>query len=245
MPIIASNLGMSIAASISKRVLSAESGSVWTYSDFKSLSTAAVAASLSRLAKTGALRRARKGVYYKPRSTRWGMIAPDSRSIAEAVLSHRGIRWVPTGLPVYNALGLTTQVSSVSTYAVEDGSISLSTGLPGRIRLRRAMVGDLSAEERGTLDALRDLRKIPDTSPADVLNRLATVISSRRLSFKRLAAAALTEPPRVRALLGAIGSEIGANPMLLARLKKSLNPTTSFKVGLSSTFPAARAWNIL
>jgi hypothetical protein len=236
---------MSIAASISERVLSAESGSVWTYSDFKSLPTRAVAASLSRLAKTGILRRARKGVYYKPRSTRWGMIAPDSNSIAEAVFRHRGIRWVPTGLPVYNALGLTTQVSSVSTYAVEDGSISLKTGLPGRVRLRRAIVGDLSAEERGTLDALRDLKKIPDTTPAEVLNTLSAVISSERVSFRRLVTAAMGEPPRVRALLGAIGSEIHANPTLLARLKKSLNPTTSFKVGLSSTFPASHTWNIL
>ncbi|MEO5936804.1 MAG: hypothetical protein ABIP81_06295 [Terriglobales bacterium] len=53
------------------------------------------------------------------------------------------------------------------------------------------------------------------------------------------------EPPRVRALLGVIGPGIHASPTLLARLKKSLNPTTSFKLGLSSTFPAARTWNIL
>lgn len=50
-------------------------------------------------------------------------------------------------------------------------------------------------------------------------------------TFARLARAAEKEPPRVRALLGAFGQELGTDPAPLKRLKSSLNPLSRFDFG--------------
>jgi len=40
-----------------------------------------------------------------------------------------------------------------------------------------------------------------------------------------------TDPPRVRALLGAIGEELAKKPTALLRLRDSLNPLSRFDFG--------------
>jgi hypothetical protein len=106
------------------------------------------------------------------------------------------------------------------------------------------VVRGASADERAVLDALRELRWIPDTAPEHVIARIAELFRSKRVSFERVARFARREPPRVRALLGAIGSSIGANRHLLDGLKGSLKPMTHFSLGLSDKLAAAREWNI-
>lgn len=218
---------------------------LWTYADFESLPAMAVAASLTRLVKKGLLRRVRNGVYYKPRETRFGVTSPDCSRVAAAVLDRRGIAWRPSGLPVYNALGLTTQVSPVATFDVDRDVTSLRTNLGGRVRYRSvAAVKKMRPEERAVLDALRDLRSIPDT-PADVvLHRITDMFRSGRLSFGRMVKAADKEPPRVKALLGTIGTVLGEDAGALKPLRESLNSTTTFKLGLGESIPAARGWGI-
>jgi hypothetical protein len=106
------------------------------------------------------------------------------------------------------------------------------------------VVRGASPDERAVLDALRDLRWIPDTTPEHVIARIADLFRSNRISFERVARFARREPPRVRALLGAIGTSIGAGPHLLEKLKGSLNPMTHFSLGLSDKLETAREWNI-
>jgi hypothetical protein len=108
----------------------------------------------------------------------------------------------------------------------------------------RPVVRGASADERAVLDALRDLRWIPDTTPEDVIEKMAGLFRSKRVSFERVARFARREPPRVRAVLGAIGSRIGADRHALEELKESLNPMTHFWLGLSDKLETAREWNI-
>ena len=234
---------MSVARVVLKRIEKGGEHCVWTYKDFADLSGLAVAAALSRLARKGHIRRVRKGVYYAPRVTRFGTTRPEPSSIAAAVLRRRGIAWSPTGLAAYNRLGFTTQVSPTTTFAVSRrvrlGSAGLNTKLRFRPVVRRA-----SADERALLDALRDLRWIADTTPGHVIARIVDLFHSKRVSFERVARFARREPPRVRALLGAIGSSIGADPHVLDELKGSLNPMTHFFLGLSDKLETAREWNI-
>jgi hypothetical protein len=234
---------MSVARVVLKRIEKSGEDRVWTYKDFADLSGLAVAAALSRLARKGRIRRVRKGVYYAPRVTRFGMTRPEPSSIAAALLRRRGIAWSPTGHAAYNRLGFTTQVSPTTTFAVSRkvrlGSAGLNTKLSFRPVVRRA-----SADERALLDALRDLRWIADTTPEHVIARIADLFRSKRVSFERVARFARREPPRVRALLGAIGSSIGADPHVLDGLKGSLNPMTHFSLGLSDKLETAREWNI-
>lgn len=238
---------MSVARIVLSRIKRGREDRLWTYKDFADLPSLAVAAALSRLTKRGRIRRARKGVYYVPRVTRFGATNPDPSSVAAAVLTRRGIAWNPTGLAAYNRLGLTTQVSPTTTFAVSRKVRLASVGSSTRLRLSLrpgAIVRGATADERAVLDALRDLRWIPDTTPEHVIARIGDLFRSNRISFERVARFARREPPRVRAVLGAIGSSIGADLNILEELKGSLNPMTHFSLGLSDKLETAREWNI-
>ena len=236
---------MSVARIVLGRIERGGKDRLWTYKDFADLPSLAVAAALSRLAKKGDIRRIRKGVYYVPRATRFGTTNPDPATVAAAVLTRRGIAWNPTGLAAYNRLGLTAQVSPTTTFAVGRKVRLASAGSSIRLSLRpAAVVRSASADERAVLDALRDLREIPDTTPENIIARIADLFRSNRISFERVARFARREPPRVRAVLGAIGRSIAADPNVLKVLKGSLNPMTHFSLGLSDKLETAREWNI-
>lgn len=236
----------SASAAVLRRIRAGDKDRLWTYVDFKDLPTLAVAATLSRLAKKDVIRRIRKGVYYLPKVTRFGESAPDAGRVATAVLKTRGVSWVPTGPAAFNGLGLTTQVSPTLTLAV-DRNVRTSWMREGRLRLRLRPASGLRGirpEERALLDALRDIKSIPNASPLESLARIGGLFRSHKVSFERLVRHATVEPPRVRALLGAIGEELGEDKKLLAKLHASLNPTTSFRLGVSDRLPTADNWNI-
>ena len=62
--------------------------------------------------------------------------------------------------------------------------------------------------------------------------------------YDRLLKVAATEPPRVRAMLGALGEALGnkARARALERLRASLNPLSRYDFGILTALPAARAW---
>lgn len=53
---------------------------------------------------------------------------------------------------------------------------------------------------------------------------------------------AATEPPRVRAMLGAAGEQLGIDEGQLSRIRKSLNPLSRFDFGALSALKHAREW---
>lgn len=228
---------------------------LWTYADFPSVDRTALAATLSRLVKAGALMRIRRGVYYLPKATLFGVSKPDPRALADAVLRARGEVPMPSGVGEYNRLGLTPQMSGAVTRATRRRVAPMRVGgvrLYATTRPLDAQRG-IRPEERTALDALRDITRIPDALPGDVLRRLGMLIRSGEFDFVRLARFARPEPPRVRALLGALGEELRhANvgrrvPVkMLRELRESLNPLTSFAVpGVSAALPhSAAAWHI-
>jgi hypothetical protein len=67
-------------------------------------------------------------------------------------------------------------------------------------------------------------------------------ILSERGRFERLLKVADSEPPRARALLGAVGEQLGKKPAVLRRLRASLNPLSRFDFGLLSGLPRSREW---
>lgn len=60
--------------------------------------------------------------------------------------------------------------------------------------------------------------------------------------FERLLKVAESEPPRVRAMLGAIGEQLGKNRATLKQLRDSLNPFSRFAFGALAGLPHARDW---
>ena len=162
---------------------------------------------------------------------------------------------MPAGVSAFNRLGLTTQVSAAVTRAARRRAAPAKIGgirLYTTARPLDAQKG-IRPDERAALEALRQLTRIPDTTPRAVLDRLNMLMRQEVLDFGRLAKFARAEPPRVRALLGALGEELQhahrgtrVPAEALEALRKSLNPLTAFVVrGAREALPhAAHAWRI-
>lgn len=227
----------SVAAMVRRRV---ERGGerYWRHSDFKDMPATAVAMALSRLAREGFLQRLGKGLYYRPRETAFGPSIPAASAAVPQMIK---APLHPAGLSAANFLGLSTQNPSRGEYAT-------SAAAPPRA-LRDAIVhagrppsrAGLSAEEGAILETLRERARYSDLPPEKTIVRLRRLLSSE-VRFKRLARAAAEEPPRVRAMLGAFGEELGAPDAALDRLRVSLNPLSRFDFGPLRALRFAKQW---
>ncbi|MDF2189820.1 DUF6088 family protein [Paraflavitalea sp. CAU 1676] len=110
-------------------------GQILVPADFRGRgSQDAIKMSLSRLVKSGELKRIAHGIYYKPMfHTQLGEMLPSPEAIAEQLAEKEKVRIRPTGSFALNKLGLSTQVPTKLTY--------LTDGHPRKIR-----VGKMSIE---------------------------------------------------------------------------------------------------
>lgn len=223
------------------------SGSLVGYVDFvqEPSQFAAVAAALSRLSKAGEIIRFAKGQYYRPHLSRFGMVPPSDQAVLAVVGATTG-QLVPyaTGISVYNSLGLTTQVPAVITLA----STRRRRNLPRRLRtvVRPALEQVSDVPLLQWLEVLRDVRRIPDTSPDRVVMRVAKEIKQLTPAARRrlIELACQQTPPRGRALLGALLENI-PNKKGAAALRQTLNPLTTYRLGVSAkVLPNRAAWHI-
>jgi hypothetical protein len=65
---------------------------------------------------------------------------------------------------------------------------------------------------------------------------------ARGLQPRQLGKAATDELPRVRAMLGAAGEQLGMDDRLLKRLRASLNPLSRYDFGTLTVLRAADRW---
>jgi hypothetical protein len=236
----------SVSDKIQKRILRGGDDRLWTFHDFLDIDSAtamAVAATLSRLSKSGELRRVRRGIYYRPKKTAFGESHPNPEALVKILLNTR--KAVRTG--EFNRLGLTTQASNTLTSAASRPvRIKGVRGIPLRFVSRPlSEQKGIHDEERTALDSLRDIDKIPDTTPAKTISRMIHLVRHGQFDFDRLARFALAEPPRVRALLGAIGEEAGVDSAILRPLRRSLNPLSAYRIaGAVSALPNSKEWHI-
>src|SRR4029077_4278085 len=91
------------------------------------------------------------------------------------------------------------------------------------------------------LDILRPGAKFSELSQEGTIRNLLNLLSEHgRLS--RLLKVADSEPPRVRAMLGALGEQLGTNRRTLRRLRASLNSLSRFDFGMLTALPNASNW---
>ena len=67
-------------------------------------------------------------------------------------------------------------------------------------------------------------------------------LMSEKGRFERLLKVSHSEPPRVRAMFGAIGEQLGKGPKMLQRLRGTLNPLSRFDFGVLAGLDKARHW---
>lgn len=227
----------SAAATVRERV--AQGGArYWKHADFGDLPAAAVVTALSRLARDDALRRVGKGVYYRSVPTSFGASVP-AASVTAAQLLAAPVH--PAGLSAANLLGLSTQNPARPEYATT--APAPPTVLRGaRVHTRRPVQrASLSAEDGALLEVLRERARSSDLSPEETVQRLVRLLTVPG-RFERIAEVAISEPPRVRAMLGALGQQAGVRAELLKPLRQSLNPLSHFDFGRLRELRHAREW---
>ncbi len=213
----------------------------WRLDDFRDLRQAAVAQALSRLARQGAVERLSKGVYYRPRQTTLGKSLPNPAAIRALATKHKNL--FPAGLTAANLLGFTTQIGSRGEAATDARSVPRKLVGPDTVvHTGRPEAWDgLSDQDAALLDFLRRGGRATELSPQETVRR-ATALLSQKNRFSRLARIAASEPPRARALLGALGQHIGVKHSLLTDLRASLNPLSRFDFGVFAALPTAKQW---
>jgi len=214
---------------------------LWRLDDFRDRPFPAVAQEFSRMARKGDLQRISKGVYYRARPTSFGPSRPNPIAIRQ--LAQRTKSVFPSGASAANLLGLSTQTPKRGE--VSTNSLSLPRKLIGpdtRIHARRPEAWkELSEIEAAILDTLRNGGNASEFSPAETTSLLLKLLSKEH-RLKKLLAVAKTEPPRVRALLGAFAETLEASPSTLEKLRATLNPSSRFNFGRFVGLPTARKW---
>ena len=214
---------------------------LWRLEDFRDLPFSAVAQALSRLARDGIVERLSKGVYYRNRKTVLGKSRPNPTAIRG--LASRRNALFPSGMAAANLLGFTTQMAKQGEIATSAQSLPRKlVGHDTVIHTRRPEAwASLSETDAALLDFLRRGGKFSELSQGETIRKTSSLLSEQG-RFDRLLKIVDSEPPRVRAMLGALGEQLGASPKALLRLRASLNPFSRFDFGLFAGLPNARSW---
>jgi hypothetical protein len=106
-------------------------------------------------------------------------------------------------------------------------------------------VTEANYELLGFLDAIKDIKCIPDCTASQAVVIISGIIKefdSKRIND--LIKCALSYPPRVRALVGALIESLRIDADA-TKLRESLNPLTSVKIGLKERdLETIKNWNI-
>jgi hypothetical protein len=197
----------SVPDRIMKRARASGRGGVFTPSDFLDVAgRAAVDQALSRLAKSGKLRRLARGLYDFPKvHPKLGPLSPAPDDVARALARETGSQVQIAGARAANALGLSPQVPAKSTYLTDGPSRRVVLG-KRVVDLRHASPKHLIAPGSPAGTVVQALRHVGPTRAADVAQ-----IAARRLSAndkKTLATTAVQAPAWMRPTLALIAAAL-------------------------------------
>lgn len=239
---------MKAAQAIRTRITKEGPDSLWTFDDFGGLPGQAVAKTLSRLARDGFIQRVRKGLYYYPKQTALGLSQPSTSALLGKVITHsKDTPIYSGGTASFQNLGITTQIPAQYTLLCDMAPRTIQIGkVTARIQRRNLdYLSGASQQDIWILDSIRNLKHVPDSTPEVAITKLMNKLATSNQSMKKLLRFAQGEPPRVRAILGAIAEQMGYQGPETKRLRKSLNPLTKYHLGIASVLPNAMTWNIL
>ena len=224
-------------------------GYVFTYADFVTEvnKKEAVIKALNRMTESGKIAKLSKGKYYKPENTPFGKLEPNQAQIVKDLMESDGkLTGYLTGYSVYNQLGLTTQVSNT----IQIGKNEIRSAF----KRERYMISFIKQKNTITrenipllqlLDAIRYIKKIPDSKPELSCKRLLVIIKGLSDKDKNtMVRLALKYPPATKALLGAILDELNES-ILTDSLYKTLNPITKYRLSVDKVLAQTEKWNII
>lgn len=241
-------MAKSISKIVKERIESLPEGSVITFSDFNDLENIqAVALSLSRMKSKGLLNRLEKGKYFIPKKTKFGVIGPSDNSILKGLLKNDdSTEAYISGVAAYNKLGLTTQVPNVVTIV---GNMYNRKAEIGKLKVKyiksKAPINSSTITILQILDAINDVKKIPDATVNDSIKRIKKIILELTITQKKkMVTLSRYYRPRVQAIVGEILEEDGS--VEVQSLREELNPLTKFKLNISKKIlPLQESWNLV
>ncbi len=239
-----------ISRLLKRRIEKLAPGEIFDYSyfDFKKGNEMPLAKALSRLSKSGTIVRLTKGRFYKPRKTSFGNLRPSEDAILKTLSEKDNrITGYPTGINVYNKLGLTTQISNMLVIATSNWRPGREmSGYRIKFVKRNFEINENDIELLQLLDAIKDIKKIPDVSIDDAFKAILAILKSLSASkLKRLAKLALKYTASARAITGAV-LERYFQKVNSSILFKSLNPLSTYKIGISNELlPNQIKWNLI
>jgi hypothetical protein len=178
-----------ISGVIQRRVDSAKPGTFFRRADFAG-SGAAIDTALSRMAKSDVLFRVRKGLYWKGKSTRFGMTRPTT---LEAAIAIGGAGSGPSGIAAANVLGLTTQVPGTVEIAVPGKVPDPFPGVRFRSRPDQRREHKMKPLEIAVLELLRD-PSAAEVSWEQVKERVNELVAKGMVRPELVATEARSEP---------------------------------------------------
>lgn len=115
---------------ITKRIENMHEGQILFISDFSDLNgnEKVVSRALSAEEKKGNIVRLAKGMYLRPKSTRFGIVYPSVDEMVKAIANRDKSKVQPCGMTALNMLGLSTQVPTKYTYLTSGSSRKLKLG---------------------------------------------------------------------------------------------------------------------
>lgn len=241
---------MTLTTQIRNRIKQIPEGKTFGYDDLRIAKEdyTTAAKTLERLQKSGLIKKVSKGVFYKPEQTVFGELRPNYSEQLRPYLFENGKRIAyETGISLYKRLGLTTQMAFSIKIACRSKRININRGsLKAAAVKSYSEVTESNYEILGLLDAFKDIKRIPDCSVTQAVRRLSAIL--KELNDKQTEALikyALLYPSRVRALAGSILQNIGCTDKSLEKLKQSLNPLSTIKLGIAENeLPTKNNWYI-
>lgn len=240
---------MNIAKDIRASIDRLPKGYIFTYQCLldKVNKDEAVIKTLNRMVASGRIEKISKGKYYKPKQTVFGNLQPNQDQVVKDLLEKNGktVGYL-TGYSIYGRLGLTSQVSNTIQIGKNEIRPSFRRG-----RFTISFVKQKNIITKGNipllqiLDAIRYIKRIPDTTIESASKRLLVIIKDLtqkdRSEILRLAK---KYPPSTKALLGALIDEAGYGKETNV-LERELNSITIYKIpGARNVLSAAPNWNI-
>ena len=203
-------IAASVPDRVMKRVRASGRGSVFTPSDFLTVAARpSVDQALSRLVKSGQLRRLARGLYdFNKLHPKIRALSPAPDDVAKALARATSSQVHIAGARAANALGLSAQVPAQSTYLTDGPSRRVVLG-KRVVDLRHASPKHLIAPGSPAGTVVQALRHVGPVRAADVAQ-----IAARQLSAndkKTLASTALQAPAWMRPTLVSIANAAAAD----------------------------------
>lgn len=225
-------------------------GYVFTSADFsiEVNKKEAVIKALNRMVLSGKIQKVSKGKYYKPENTPFGFLKPNQAQIVKDLLEEKDkIVGYLTGYAIFNAFGLTTQMSNTIQIGKNHVRPSIKRGMfTIRFVKQKNTITKNNIPLFQLLDVIRFIKKIPDSTVESSCQRLIFLLN--KLSEKEtttMVRLALKYPPSTKALLGAILEHLNRTKDL-EKLFKTLNPMTTYKLtNVQKIISTSKKWNIL